>query len=65
VLSQRALCRGGREHRVEGTRKRDEERVSLGVDLPAAVGGERVAQQPLVLAKSVAIALAQLFEQAC
>ena len=45
---------GGRD-RIRGRRKRDEERVSLGVDLNASVAGERRAQDPPMLLESVGI----------
>ena len=46
-----------------GPREGDEKRVSLGVDLVAAVLGEGLAQDALVLREHLAVALAQLLEQ--
>ena len=47
------LLRGRR--RSLGGRERDEERVALGVDLDAAVSGERIAQHAAVLGERLGV----------
>ena len=49
------LRRGGRGHGASGGWERDEERVTLRVDLDPALGGERVTQQAAVLGERVRI----------
>ncbi len=47
-------------------RERDEERIPLGVDLHAAVAGERSAQDPAVLEQGRAVGIhAELVQQLC
>jgi hypothetical protein len=50
-------------HGVLGASKRDEEGVALRVDLAPVVGGERLAQDPLVLLERLAVPLAELLQQ--
>jgi len=60
----RGRLRLGRgQHGILGTAEGHEEGVALGVDLLAAVGDERLAQDPLVLREHVAVFLAQPLEQ--
>src|SRR6266849_9907622 len=63
VLGKPALRCDRRRHRVLGATEGDEERVPLRVDLVAAVLGERLAQDPLVIGERVAVAISQLLEQ--
>jgi len=62
VRSERALRRSGRIRGVAGPREDIEEGVSLSIDLLAAVGGERLAQDPLVFRQDLAVAVAELLE---
>jgi hypothetical protein len=45
VLAERALCRNGCVDRVAGTGEREEEGISLGIDLGAAGRAERLADE--------------------
>jgi hypothetical protein len=54
--------RGGR-YRVAGAHKREEERVSLRVDLDAVVRCERVSHEPSMGGEDVAVAVGQPFEK--
>jgi hypothetical protein len=54
----------GRGEGVGGPGEGDEERVALRVHLDAAVGRERVAQQPPVFRKQVGVVVAVLGQQA-
>ena len=58
VRSERTLRRSGSIGGMTGAGEDVEEGVSLGIDLLAAVGGERLAQDPLVLGEDLAVALA-------
>ena len=60
---QRKLALDGREKRISRARERDEERVSLRIDLVAAVGGESGSKQALVIGQHVAIAIAELLDE--
>src|SRR5439155_17263909 len=60
VRGERALPVGCRRGGVAGAREDVEERVALRVDLLATVGGERLSEQPLVLAEDAAVAVAEL-----
>ena len=64
VLSERALRLDRRQQRVAGATEGDEERVALRVNDAAAVAVECLPQQPLVLGNHLAVAVAQLLEQA-
>jgi hypothetical protein len=57
VLGEAALRRERGRHRVLCPTERDEERVPLRVDLVAAVFGERVTQDPLVIGERLAISV--------
>jgi hypothetical protein len=60
---ERLLGLRRRRERIGSTRKGDEEGVPLRVDFNAAVGGERLAQQPSVLGESVGVGVAELVKQ--
>ena len=60
---ERALRLSGRRHRVGRTRKGDEERVALRVDLDPVVPPPRLPQRAAVLGKHLRIPVAQLLEQ--
>ncbi len=56
VRRQRALGGDRRRHGILGGTERDEERIALGVDLPAVVGGEGLPLQALAGGQDVAVA---------
>jgi hypothetical protein len=62
-VSQRRLRGGGGRDRVGCARERDEERVSLGVHLDAAVSRKRFAQHAAMLAQQIRVPLAVLVQQ--
>ena len=63
VRGKRTLGVDGRADRVLRPAERGEEGVALGIDLPAVVRGERVADDALVLGEDRAVVVAQLLEQ--
>ena len=63
MLPQRPLGGDRGEHPVARAAKRGEERVSLRIDLVPAVGGEGLAQEPLVLGEDGPVLVAELPEQ--
>jgi hypothetical protein len=65
-MCQRFLGRERGSRRTLGGRKGDEERISLRVDLDAAMRSEGLAQKPAMLGERVAVRLAaERMEQAC
>jgi hypothetical protein len=50
-------------HRLLRARERHEKRIPLGVHLMAALGGDRGADQPLVLGQNLRVALPQRLDQ--
>ncbi len=58
VPRQRALDRDGSRHGIGRAPKRSEERIALRVNLVAAVLGESLTNEPLLLAQNLAVALA-------
>jgi hypothetical protein len=64
VLSGEVALRGdGSGDGVLRSRERDEERVALGIDLMAAVGGEGLAQDPLMLRENIAVPRPERLEE--
>jgi hypothetical protein len=62
MFLETALARDRSRHRVLGPPEGNEERVSLRVDLVAAVFGEGLAQDSLMIRECFAVALAQKLE---
>ena len=60
--SQTALNAHGAFHRIQRTIKNDEERVPSDVDLPTALGGNRLAHRAIVLTHHITETLAQTLE---
>ena len=60
---QRALSFDGREDRVPRRIEGDEERVSLRIDLPSAMGRERFSEEALMLDEDVAVVVTKFVEQ--
>jgi hypothetical protein len=50
-------------HRILRATERDEERITLRLNLVPAMCGECLAQNPPVLVKRIAVPVAQLFQQ--
>ncbi len=63
VCLERALGRDGGANGIAGASERVEERVALRVDLRAAVRGERLADDPPVIARHVGVRVPELLEQ--
>jgi hypothetical protein len=63
VGGERALPVGRGRRRIARASEDVEERVSLRVDLLAAVSGERLTQKTLMLCEQVAVAVAEQFHQ--
>src|SRR6476469_1500110 len=59
----RRLTFGRRREGVPGAGESDEEGVALGVDLNAAVAGERLAQEAPVLGQCIRVGVAELVQQ--
>ena len=64
-VRERGLRIDGCVHSVARALERDEERISLRVNLDTAVASEDVTQQTLVRGEDVGVAIAQLLEQLC
>jgi hypothetical protein len=58
-----ALSLGRARNRITSAAIRDEERVALRVDLPPFVGGEALAENPLVICENRLVTLTKLFEK--
>ena len=63
MREQRDLALDGGEQGVACAREGDEERVSLRVDLVAAVSSEGRPQQTLMLAEHLSVAVPQLLDE--
>jgi hypothetical protein len=64
VFSQTPLRGDGGGDRIAGAGEREEERVALGIDLGSSGGAERLAEDPSVVARQLAVRLvAKLLEQ--
>ena len=60
---ERILCGGGSPQRGTRLAERDEERVAVGVDFDAAVGGPHLAQDLVMSRQYVAVEVADLLQQ--
>ena len=60
---ERALGRDRGANGIAGAPERVEERIALRVDLRAAVRGERLADDPPVVARHIGVRVAELLEQ--
>ena len=63
MREQRKLALYRSEDCVARARERDEEGIPLRVHLVAAVGSERLAQQPLVVREHLSVAIPQLLDE--
>jgi hypothetical protein len=64
VAGERALRGYRRRDGVPGGRKGREDGVALVIDLVASMIGDRIAQQPAMLGKDVAVAVTESLQQA-